>query len=834
MADLVSEQSINFNYDMNWSHKPSMLKDSPEETDSAKEEAKEGASPPQMFANKSLQEIIQKKNLGVQSILKKVNFQVEQVETEDPLPETAIFKDEVKISIKDSLDVENEVNQKLNKENLGFESNKKGRTFRETMGNIYSHLEKTFDNLSIEESPRESIEEKMRFGKKLKDTLVHSDLNNYILPSNVDKKKLIQTTKTEVIRDSAPSTDEIQKDKIFYNKESYSGKVRMQSPDLIKHLHGSRRSRDFRKAAETRDTQRSFVQVGDEQKTLEKSPKPFSPKRMIQNYSRTPKQFSQTQKIWSKEGGLSSKIKSTRILPNLPFTKEPKLTQSFYEYPVHSNATSMIIDRSHDWGHKQSWTGNFEYDRMSHLQKPKNAGMVFGRSQMGVPGGFLQKGWPGQGANQIGLTDVTRNYSALVGKSAPPDQAFDWKFRNQFIRMESQAQQGINSGYFTDRQADPTRSSINEIETQLALLFKKILVFSSKVDSLQKKIMKRNPDFNCMNIFQTFCDPKSRRLTIDGLKDFFQTFGFDFSEQFLLRVTVFLSSYRLDLSGLGRREGHSNGLDTGRGSPTDLSTHPKPGKIPSEFVNKITLTTNKSVPDLQSQQRHHKIKNDQAPLRQRSNTDRGADGKVEPKSTLSFADFRRLLTSTNSGPIDWEFHVQEDPAEITILETEYHIIRQILMIMNRQLDDMGTCFLTLRKYQNWEVFDVLLQYDNAFSRKDLLNGDTGTEFSGDEQKILFSSSNLRSSATDQQEGILGNELKERGKGKRFSKVKIDTFKGHNCKELEADVIGKFLERSHVQFLPEDISYIFKAFGCPQESLSLSEFESVLNNCIWSI
>jgi hypothetical protein len=528
-----------------------------------------------LFQNKNIQ-ILEKQNTltdnstrneGTKSILKKVNFKNENLNLNLSIEES------IKNSVEVENEIKNEINQELNKESKLFESNKRGKTFRETMGNIYSNLEKTFDNLSIEESPRESAENRNLFRRKMQDALVHSDLNNYILRDNQSREKLIKTTRTEVERKDISSsedshTSDARPNRLYYNQKTYKGDLRMRSPDLLNHLHNGKRSR---KVLQKEDPQvmykktfnNKFVNVEDEQKTIEKLQKQFSPKKMIQTFSRTPKQFVHTQKIWSPNMRHSPKIKSSRVLPNLPNMNEHKLTQSFYEFPVNNQQHSMIIDRSHDWGNRNNLAQG-EYVNMSGFHDPNNRRNVYlglntrhqgqhASHHRGSPQQFYHQGYGNRvtrtmdgGCNQgeqqnlvdsqIGMMDVTQKYANKNKK----EHVLDSQFRNQFIRMDTQT---------LNQQNHLTHS---EMETHLAMLFKKIIVFSSKIDSLKKKIVKRNPDFSCLNIFQTFCEKKSKRITLEGLKDFFQTFGFDFSSQFLLRVVVYLSAYRINLDSLGR------------------------------------------------------------------------------------------------------------------------------------------------------------------------------------------------------------------------------------------------------------------------------------------
>ena len=231
----------------------------------------------------------------------------------------------------------------------------------------------------------------------------------------------------------------------------------------------------------------------------------------------------------------------------MPQNQQEKLTQSFYEIPVNHNQNSMIIDRSYDWGYKQE----NQYMQGNQGYYPQKQYQIYSQQiKMGGPVHYQQfyKGRQpsprGMQGNQLGLTDVTNNY--LQGTQMYTQNTRQNNFRNQFIRLDSQQiNRRNNTNLHTGYNKMNQHYSIEDLESHLGLIFKKILVFSSKIESLKNKIIKRNSEFSPLKLFQTFCDKKTKRLDLEGMKEFFQTFGFDFSLHFLVRLMVFLSGYRI-------------------------------------------------------------------------------------------------------------------------------------------------------------------------------------------------------------------------------------------------------------------------------------------------
>ena len=84
-------------------------------------------------------------------------------------------------------------------------------------------------------------------------------------------------------------------------------------------------------------------------------------------------------------------------------------------------------------------------------------------------------------------------------------------------------------------------------ERKMATMFEKVLVYASKIDTLQYKILKTNPDFPTKNLFTTFCHPEQNFMTCQGMRQFFQSFGLRFPEEFITRVFVFLSKYESEV-----------------------------------------------------------------------------------------------------------------------------------------------------------------------------------------------------------------------------------------------------------------------------------------------
>lgn len=260
--------------------------------------------------------------------------------------------------------------------------------------------------------------------------------------------------------------------------------------------------------------------------------------------------------------------------------------------------------------------------------------------------------------------------------------------------------------------------------------------------------------------------------------------------------------------------------------------------IPGNRSVKATLSANKSVPHLDARAN---VTSAQVNItqRKRRNTENLESAK-HPRNqsqSLSFREFRVLLAKTNSGPIDWEFEWKEETRDITVLETEYHIIRQILIILNRQLDDMASAFRSLRRFSPSHILNFLVKFKELRAQADLFNThlqiETGTEPSDQDTKLVISRANNKPLMLQQDSAPIN------GFRSSDENIKLDLPGGSSRKipkrERLADkeMISYFLEKSSVQFLPEDVFYIFKAFGSESDHLSMEHIELAMHCPIWS-
>lgn len=119
--------------------------------------------------------------------------------------------------------------------------------------------------------------------------------------------------------------------------------------------------------------------------------------------------------------------------------------------------------------------------------------------------------------------------------------------KNQFENNNFEIGQNMNRSILMTLENNSV--GMEDMENRLILLFRKIIVFSSKIESLKRKIFKKNPEFSIYELFRQFAGQGALRIGEEGLIDLFANFDFHFSEIFVKKFILMLkgaSSYISD------------------------------------------------------------------------------------------------------------------------------------------------------------------------------------------------------------------------------------------------------------------------------------------------
>lgn len=212
-------------------------------------------------------------------------------------------------------------------------------------------------------------------------------------------------------------------------------------------------------------------------------------------------------------------------------------------------------------------------------------------------------------------------------------------------------------------------SSINDL---LLLLFKKILVYNSKIESLQKKIHENNPNFSVKVLFKEIDKERKAFLTPHDMGYFLHYFGFRVSDWETFKMMGFLSSHRIStLQELISSEGANAGVS---------------GVVQSKYFGENNKLSSLS-------------------LAKNSKT----------KVFINYESFSRLFK-----PMDRSFrpNFQKKPQTNYsmakgIKESEFYLIRQIILLTFRKIDEIGMILQYLRKHPSEDIFELLCRFNEG-------------------------------------------------------------------------------------------------------------------------
>jgi hypothetical protein len=212
-------------------------------------------------------------------------------------------------------------------------------------------------------------------------------------------------------------------------------------------------------------------------------------------------------------------------------------------------------------------------------------------------------------------------------------------------------------------------TNVNDL---LLLLFKKILVYSSKIDSLQRKIYENNPSFSVKVIFKEMDKERKAYLSLHDMGYFLNYFGFKVSDWEAFKIMGYLSSYRL-------------------ATLQELIAHEVKTSSNITNIQKKYFGDNKN-PSLQRKATDNS-KNFFINYDSFSRIFKPADKNFRPKPK----QMKQLNYNMNKG----------------IRESEFYIIRQIILLTFRKLDEIGMIVQYMKEYSHTEIFELICRHNEG-------------------------------------------------------------------------------------------------------------------------
>jgi hypothetical protein len=232
-----------------------------------------------------------------------------------------------------------------------------------------------------------------------------------------------------------------------------------------------------------------------------------------------------------------------------------------------------------------------------------------------------------------------------------------------------------NSFAFNSIHNNSENTLTSTLKNLLILLFKKILVYSSKLSALQIKLKEINPLFDGTEIIKNVDLENKEFLTLHDMAYFMHLYGYQMSDWDSFRMMCFLSKYRLTtLQELIEQEKISEAKEfIVKASELKNVDHEK-----KNIQNETVVDLNKRNDSYSI--RYHDFLNLFIPLKNYKHFE-----NLEKNKKMSIEDRKRKI---------------------------YQIVRQIILLSFRKLDEIGAVVRKLRKIETKKIFEYLTQFNN--------------------------------------------------------------------------------------------------------------------------
>lgn len=502
-----------------------------------------------------------------------------------------VFKNEFVISKTDNKDKE--------KEKVTENSNPKKTGFRNTMTNIYDDLEKTFEKIEQESQLSKSNnwnEEDYKEKNEGKITKHKKEINIY----NRNPAKNVITNESQKSKIQIPK-------KLIYTPKTYNPNLKVKSEGLKQFIMSGNKQEKKKQLTLKSAAKEKPAKPASAKELQNFRLSKFRRKNLSCVYSQIPSEstnkihsainqnlFRDTQKQTTKTGSSlfntsNSKFIKKRPIPaskimrsftsNFPIKKNKQKTKSLVMTQNLSRDASPFVKSMTAHQRKVSINSvenpNQEANKRENTLDSRNQSRQKFRVQMknyidsayrnkqslqtihsnlsGVPGGrqyttqstnlsphrHSQHFYQSEIHSRLGqegriqFIDLTNNYSQEV-KSARANNPTSKSVMNSF-QGRSDAMTWI---------PDTQSISREDLENKLLSLFKKMLVYCSKIEALKEKLLGSKNEFSVYSLFKRFCIKKREMMTPIEFSNFTRMFGFKFSQQIVVKMMLFLKRFK--------------------------------------------------------------------------------------------------------------------------------------------------------------------------------------------------------------------------------------------------------------------------------------------------
>ena len=351
---------------------------------------------------------------------------------------------------------------------------------------------------------------------------------------------------------------------------------------------------------------------------------------------------------------------------------------------------------------------------------------------------------------------------------------------------------------------------VNGRSNILAMFFRKILVFNSKLEGLKQKLFAHNSGFDCLKLFNDFAQENPDHLSMQELMSFFRSLDFNYSPQIVYKILLYLI-----------RKENSSGDPFGTAPPKQFQLTGS-GRLMEVLTNRFrSMSTNT----------------------QRNPKPHNPDHLDYSKFETFFCPMKETGTVMSDETLERSLHGAKNHENFLNKEAIFHLIRQIVILSLRKLEDLGWVIRSLRLFPPEHLFELLgaekvskggetKQGTNTFNVTSVNQMDQKKNFFPENMKKMKNSLTFQN-IPQNEEPVEEEEGSMKSRSKLLNKF-LTPSKVHSLEEVRELSLQKFLKANGVDFLTGDLIYIFKEMGSYSDRVGFDQFSGYLTADLWSL
>ena len=336
----------------------------------------------------------------------------------------------------------------------------------------------------------------------------------------------------------------------------------------------------------------------------------------------------------------------------------------------------------------------------------------------------------------------------------------------------------------------------------LSMFFRKILVFNSKLEGLKQKLFAPNSGFDCQKLFKDFARENPEHLSMKELMSLFKSLDFNYSPQIVYKILLYLIRQEpLLLNPLNNISPSKKFELTGSGKLLEVLTN---------RIQSISQNTQKK-----------RFKNPHSP---------NSDHLEYSKFQAFFCPMKEAESVVSDETLERSLHGARGFDSSLNKEAIFHLVRQIVILSLRKLEDLGWVIRSLRLFPPEHLFQLLGPelVQNRKKSNHLNNNFTSINKNGNNN-----AKQMKNSLTFQNIPEHNNNNEKNNRSELLNKF-LTPKKTTPLEIVNEFSLQKFLKLNGVDFLSGDLIFIFKELGFYNDKVGFDQFSGYITADLWSL